>query len=57
MPQIDERIVTALAWRDGYFMLELEGGERIFASRVVLAVGITHFDHVPSGLASTLGAP
>ncbi len=55
VPQIDERIVTALAWRDGHFMLELEGGERIFASRVVLAVGITHFNHVPSGLAEHIG--
>jgi len=35
----------------GGFVLRLEDGETIQARRVVLAVGITHFEHVPENLA------
>jgi thioredoxin reductase len=50
VPEIDERTVVSLALRDGGFALELEGGERIDARRVVLAVGITHFEYLPQVL-------
>jgi thioredoxin reductase len=50
VPEIDQRTVTSLAFRDGCFTLQLEGGERIRARRVVLAVGISHFDYVPASL-------
>lgn len=47
VPEIDQRSVISLALCDGGFAIRLEGGERIDARRVVLAVGITHFDYVP----------
>jgi thioredoxin reductase len=47
VPEIDQRLVTSLAPSDGGFALKLEGEERIRARRVVLAVGLSHFKHVP----------
>ena len=55
VPEVDERLLTELASRDGGFTLRLEGGERLHAHRVVLAVGISHFDHVPEGLKEHAG--
>jgi thioredoxin reductase len=55
VPEIDERSVTSLALRDDGFALELQGGERVHARRVVLAVGVTHFDHVPAVLQGHVG--
>ena len=55
VPEVDQRSVTSLAFRDGCFSLQLEGGERIHARRVVLAVGISHFDHVPATLEKHVG--
>ena len=55
VPDIDQRSVTSIALRDGGFTLQLDGDERIHARRVVLAVGITHFDHVPAVLGRQTG--
>ncbi len=48
VPVVDERQVVRLQAREGGFALRLDDGDTIDAGRVVLAVGITHFEHVPS---------
>jgi Pyridine nucleotide-disulphide oxidoreductase len=52
VPTLDERSVVGLRARDDGFELALDDGDAIEARRVVLAVGITHFDHMPQVLAS-----
>jgi hypothetical protein len=47
VPEADQRSVASLAMDNGGFALGLDDGECVRARRVVLAVGITHFDHVP----------
>src|SRR5271165_711942 len=50
VPDLEERLVVGLEpWQDG-FLLKLETGESLTAKRVVLAVGITHFGHIPANL-------
>lgn len=50
VPAVDERQVVRLQAREGGFTLRLDDGEAIDVRRVVLAVGITHFAHVPPAL-------
>lgn len=51
VPEVVQRLVANIE-RDGNgFKLELEDGDVVFANRVVLAVGITHFAHIPDSLA------
>lgn len=52
VPAVDERQVVRLQAREGGFTLQLDDGDTIDVRRVVLAVGITHFEHVPSPLRS-----
>jgi thioredoxin reductase len=52
VPELEEKLVVALDRCSEGFLLELEDGETVLARRVVLAVGITHFDSVPENLAS-----
>ena len=55
--EIQEVLVKDLARRDGGFELLLADGDRVRARRVVVAVGVEHFGHVPeylSGLPSSL---
>ncbi len=51
VPELDERLVVSLDRTGAGFVLKLEDGEIISAQRVVLAVGITHFEYVPENLA------
>src|SRR5271170_2597104 len=52
VPELEDKLVTSLdRSRDG-FRLGLDSGETLTAHRVVLAVGITHFEHLPSALAN-----
>jgi thioredoxin reductase len=46
-PHSDEQLVQRVELVPGGFSLTLEDGSRVTASRVVLAVGITHFAHIP----------
>jgi Pyridine nucleotide-disulphide oxidoreductase len=48
VPELDTRLVTHLEEADCGFKLELEDGETVYASHVVLAVGISHFAYTPS---------
>jgi thioredoxin reductase len=51
VPELEEKLVVSVERSSDGFVLELEDGERVKTRRVVLAVGITHFAHVPSNLA------
>jgi thioredoxin reductase len=51
VPELDQRLVVSLERLPSGFALRLEDGEQVTAKRVVLAVGITHFEHVPEVLA------
>jgi thioredoxin reductase len=51
VPELEERLVSKVEQIANGFRLELEDGETFEARTVVLAVGITHFDHIPEGLA------
>jgi cation diffusion facilitator CzcD-associated flavoprotein CzcO len=46
-PDLDDRYVKAVERETGYFVLTLEDGARVTASRVVVATGIARFAHVP----------
>jgi thioredoxin reductase len=47
VPTLDERLVAGLRANDDGFELRFDDGETIAARRVVVAVGITHFDYMP----------
>jgi hypothetical protein len=51
VPDVEERIVVALHRSPGGFLLELDDGDAVAARRVIIAVGITHFAHLPASLA------
>ena len=44
VPRLDVRPVTSLTARDSGYTLLLDNGDTVAAARVVLAVGITHFN-------------
>jgi thioredoxin reductase len=47
VPELDTRLVVQIEEADCGFKVELEDGETVYASHVVLAVGITHFAYTP----------
>jgi thioredoxin reductase len=51
-PNLDNRRVTSLESSRTGFMLHLGDGEDFTAQRVVVATGLSHFEHVPSQLAA-----
>lgn len=50
VPQLEERMLTALDTTGDGFVLRLNDGEIVVARRVVLAIGISHFTYVPEFL-------
>jgi thioredoxin reductase len=52
VPELEDKLVTSLDRVPGGFRLGLDNGETVTARKVVLAVGITHFEHVPADLAN-----
>jgi len=52
LPELEQVDVTNLARADSVFRLTLSNGAHCLARRVVVAVGITHFGHVPDALAA-----
>ena len=50
VPELEDKLVVDLARLQDGFRIQLKDGEVVTARRVVLAVGITHFEHVPSEL-------
>jgi Pyridine nucleotide-disulphide oxidoreductase len=51
LPNVDTRQVVGLEEEQGCFLLKLEDGASVIARRVVMAVGITHFSHIPDEFA------
>ena len=51
VPDLDERMIENIDGSPEGFVLRLEGGETVEARRVILAVGISHFEYVPENLA------
>lgn len=47
VPDLKDQLVTSLQRASGGFQLRLEDGEVISARRVVMAVGLTHYDSMP----------
>jgi thioredoxin reductase len=50
VPNLEEKLIVSLSQCPAGFALRLEDGERVLARKVVVAVGITHFGHVPEVL-------
>ena len=50
VPELEDKLVTGLERSSSGFLLRLDDGETVKARRVVLAVGITHFEYTPSKL-------
>lgn len=50
VPEVEEKMVIGLDQISGGFSLRLEDGQKVTARRVILAVGITHFQFVPPEL-------
>ncbi len=51
VPELEDKMVVALKGSPDGFRIQLDDGEVVSVRRVVLAVGITHFDSVPVNLA------
>jgi len=51
VPELEKQNVVALRRSNPEFVLELGNGDAVAARRVVLAVGLTHFQYIPSTLA------
>jgi thioredoxin reductase len=51
VPELEDKQVVDIERTAKGFRLRLDDGEEFQARRVVLAVGITHFEHVPANLA------
>jgi cation diffusion facilitator CzcD-associated flavoprotein CzcO len=51
VPNLEDRLVTSLRREGAGFELLLHDGEKIFARRVIVAVGITYFANMPPVLA------
>ena len=51
VPELEEKMVVGIERQANGFALRLDDGEEFKVRRVVLAVGITHFEHLPQNLA------
>ncbi|HSZ63771.1 MAG TPA: NAD(P)/FAD-dependent oxidoreductase [Terriglobales bacterium] len=51
LPELEDKLVVSLERAPEGFVVRLEDGETLTTRRVVLAVGITHFEYVPENLA------
>ncbi len=51
VPELEDRYVTNVSRVQDGFSLELDNGETVEARRVILAIGISHFEYIPEKLA------
>jgi thioredoxin reductase len=51
VPELENKTVVSIDRSGDGFVLRLDNGEEFKVERVVLAIGITHFEHVPEDLA------
>ena len=47
VPDLEEKNVISVVRLPEGFLLKLDSGEQVYARRVVLAIGITHFKYIP----------
>ena len=47
VPELEHTMVSSLEQASESFLLRLESGQTLHARRVILAVGLTHYDYVP----------
>ena len=52
VPELENRLVDSLQRAAGGFRLRLEDGELVSARRIVMAVGLTHYNYIPPLLAA-----
>jgi Pyridine nucleotide-disulphide oxidoreductase len=52
VPELENKSVSSLQRSTGGFRIRLEDGETLFARRVVMAIGLAHFEYVPPMLAA-----
>jgi thioredoxin reductase len=52
VPDLEEKMIESIERTPEGFRLRVDDGEEFMARRVVLAVGITHFAHLPGDLAT-----
>lgn len=50
VPELEDKLIVQVDRSQEGFLLQLEDGETISARRVILAIGITHFEYVPDNL-------
>jgi lysine/ornithine N-monooxygenase len=50
VPNLEEKNVVSVVRLPEGFLLNVEGGAQVYARRVVLAIGITHFKYIPEVL-------
>jgi Pyridine nucleotide-disulphide oxidoreductase len=50
LPELEEKLLVGLDRAPEGFLLRFDNGETVTARRVVLAVGITHFEYIPENL-------
>ena len=50
VPELEEQSVVSLDRADSGFRIQLQDGEVLFAKRVVIAAGISHFQYMPQEL-------
>lgn len=51
VPELEDKLVAGIEQTSEGYRVQIDDGEVLTAQRVVLAVGITHFEHVPDLLA------
>jgi len=52
VPDLEEKNVTSVVRLPEGFLLKLDNGEQVYARRVVLAIGITHFKYIPEAFSN-----
>jgi hypothetical protein len=50
VPELEEREVVSVDRAPGGYIVRLDDGEEVLSPRIVLAVGITHFEYLPAVL-------
>lgn len=51
LPELEDKLVVSLDRAPNGFLVRLDDGETVSARRVILAIGITHFEYIPPDLA------
>ena len=52
VPDLEETLVTSVTREASRFRVQLENGASVRAAAVVVAVGVTHYDHLPAPLSA-----